>query len=116
MLAVLISEKAMSGNELLEEGIVRPMLAIIGGFSADLLYTLINRMVESLKSLFEGSTKDFVDAKEEQLQAQLGTQVAQTKIRLQQQLVEMQNQMSGDISPAMQTKFNEMISGVGSQD
>ena len=48
---------------MLSKGIVRPLLAILGGFSADLFYTFLNRMVETFKSLFETNAQNMLDAK-----------------------------------------------------
>ena len=74
MLAVLISKNTMEGITLLEDGVIRPLLGIVGGFSADLLYTFLSRMVESLKSLFEGSVKQAVDLKVQEMQARMKAQ------------------------------------------
>jgi hypothetical protein len=65
IMAVFISEEAFDAanteSKFLEDGIVRPLLAILGGFSADLAYTVLNRLVETFESLFRVSTKTLVD-------------------------------------------------------
>lgn len=67
VLAVIISDKGfhnLTGDaELFEEGILRPLLAMLGGFSADLVYTILQRLVETFESLFNGSDRSIVAAK-----------------------------------------------------
>ena len=63
LLSLLISEQSMMNDGMLSKGIVRPLLAILGGFSADLFYTFLNRMVETFKSLFETNAQNMLDAK-----------------------------------------------------
>jgi len=77
ILAVVISEKTIEGIEFLTKDIVRPLLAILGGFSADLVYTFLNRMVETLKSLFEGSPKEIVKAKLQKNQIKSAASIAE---------------------------------------
>ena len=64
MLSVLISKDAFKGGAgvvtLFEPGIIHPLLAMLGGFSADLLHTILNRLVEAVESLFRGGSKNVV--------------------------------------------------------
>lgn len=108
MLAVLISENAMKGTDFLEEGVIRPLLAILGGFSADLLYTVLNRLVEAMKSLFQGSAKQLVETKTQEIQARLGAQLGKARMKAQQELMKFQQQM-GEVSPELKEKFNALI-------
>lgn len=59
VLAVLVHEDAIAdapgGGELIEAGFVRPVLAMLGGFSADLLYTILSRLVVAVETLFQGA-------------------------------------------------------------
>ena len=112
MLAVLIAEDAMHGVTLLEDGVIRPLLAIVGGFSADLLYTFLSRMVESLKSLFEGSAENLVDVKTQEMQASMTAQLGKAQIKLQQELMDFQQEIGADISPEAQAKVNALVSRI----
>lgn len=63
ILAIMISEEYFTkaaGTEtaFLAPGIVRPMMAMMGGFSAGLTYTLLSRLVETFQSLFMGSPEN----------------------------------------------------------
>lgn len=59
ILAIMVSEayfsKHLSETPFLEKGIIRPLLAMLGGFSADLTHTVLSRLVETIRSLFTGS-------------------------------------------------------------
>lgn len=113
LLAIVISEKAMAGNDFLEDGVVRPLLAIVGGFSADLLYTFLNRMVETLKSVFQGSAQQQVEAKTQAVQSRLQGDLERTKLGFQQELVNLQQDLGADVSPKLKEKLSALMSKVG---
>ena len=71
LLALLISEQSLQGDGLVSNGVIRPLLAILGGFSADLLHTFLDRMVETFKSLFEGSARNMLDAQAQEAKVKL---------------------------------------------
>ncbi len=113
LLALLISEHSIQGDGMLSKGIVRPLLAILGGFSADLLYTFLNRMVETFKSLFEGSSQNIIDAKAQEAKAKLAELEIERKMNLTQNLLQMQQQMSAETDPEqIKQQFNEMLQNI----
>lgn len=99
LLAVLISQKAIQNNEMLSPGIMRPLLAILGGFSADLVYTFLNRMVETFKSLFSGSTQDIINAKSEEAKTKLATLETEGRMNLAKDLMQMQQKLATETDP-----------------
>ncbi|MFC1749824.1 hypothetical protein ACFL2V_13575 [Pseudomonadota bacterium] len=90
ILSVLISEEAFKAanaeGKFLEDGIVRPLLAILGGFSADLAYTVLSRLVETFESLFRGSTKTIIN-----------NQIGEEKNRLDEDQRQKEMKMVGDL-------------------
>ncbi|MDP2223842.1 hypothetical protein, partial [Nitrosomonas sp.] len=78
ILAVMVSEayfsKHLSEAAFLEKGIVRPLLAMLGGFSADLTHTVLSRLVETIRSLFTGSPKDKIADEKKALQVDFVSQ------------------------------------------
>lgn len=80
LLAVTVNEAQFEGNTLLEPDVIRVLLAIVGGFSAELFHTFLSRFVEACKSLFQGSVDEMVK-----------TQVTREKVRLA--ALQMQEQM-----------------------
>ncbi len=98
ILSLVIDTKAIEST-LLIENIVRPLLAILGGFSADLFYTFLNRMVETMKSLFEGSTKEIIDNQTQALKLKSAKDVLNNKIIITTQLMELQKKVSLNKDP-----------------
>lgn len=110
LLAVLISEQSIQGDGLLSKGVIRPLLAILGGFSADLLYTFLNRMVETFKSLFEGSTQSVIDAKALETKSKLASLEIDNRMKLAQNLIQMQQTIGAETSPEeIKEQLNEML-------
>lgn len=110
LLALLISEKSIQNNELLSEGVIRPLLAILGGFSADLLYTFLNRMEETFKSLFEANTKTLIDAKAQEAKAKLLGLEVEGRMKLAQDLMLMQQKIDTAKDPeAVKQQINELM-------
>ena len=110
LLSLLISEKSIQDDGMLSKGIIRPLLAILGGFSADLLYTFLNRMVETFKSLFEGSAQNMLDAKAQEAKAKLAELEVERKMSLTQNLIQMQQQMGAETDPEqIKQQFNEIL-------
>ncbi|MGZ8183875.1 MAG: hypothetical protein ACXWT1_18130 [Methylobacter sp.] len=110
LLALLISEKSIQGDGLISNGVIRPLLAILGGFSADLLHTFLDRMVETFKSLFEGSTQSMLDAKTQETRVKLAGLEIDGRMKLAQNLMQMQQQIGSDSDPEqVKQQINEIL-------
>jgi hypothetical protein len=121
VLAVMISGNALNATHgtpgdvtpldtFLDPGLLRPMLAMLGGFSADLLYTVMNRLVETVESLFRGSTKNLINMKQQEAEAQIATGKVQNQMNLASKLVKLQQELGGDIKPAeIQAKIDKLL-------
>ncbi|MEI6334528.1 MAG: hypothetical protein WCS87_08220 [Methylococcaceae bacterium] len=99
LLAILISEDSIETGKVLSKGVIRPLLAILGGFSADLLYTFLNRTLEMFKSLFLNGTQNILDAKAIEAKAKLASLEIDGRNQLAQSLIKMQQQIGTDASP-----------------
>jgi len=99
LLSLLISEQSMADNDMLSKGIIRPLLAILGGFSADLLYSFLNRMVETFKSLFENNSKHMVEAKTQEAKAKLAELEIERRMKLSQNLMQLHQQIGVETDP-----------------
>jgi hypothetical protein len=102
-LSVLISDKAFQtaghNTGMLEEGVVRPLLAMLGGFSANLGYTILSRLVETIESLFRGSTKQLIENSVHQERLQMEGQVSQQQVQLMSELVQLRAEMASNPDP-----------------
>ncbi|NVK41366.1 MAG: hypothetical protein HWE39_08985 [Oceanospirillaceae bacterium] len=70
-----------------------PTLAMLGGFSATVVYRMLNRVVEALETLVRGDTRDILNAREQAAQARLAEQVTQSRMQLATRLVSLQQQL-----------------------
>jgi len=118
VLAVMVSEEYFKMNlsgdvAFLEKGIVRPLLAMLGGFSADLTYTVLSRLVETFQSLFMGSAKLKITSKEQELKANLAATQSQQQVSIASNLVNLQQAVgNGAKAEDVKKKINEMIGDV----
>lgn len=98
ILAVVISENAIQ-SDILEAGVIRPLLAVLGGFSADLVYTFLYRMVESIKSLFQGSMEHLIRVNKEEMKTQLDNAKIVNQLKLAGNLMKIQQEIGLDAKP-----------------
>ncbi|HEY8159479.1 MAG TPA: hypothetical protein VIF10_12325 [Methylobacter sp.] len=99
LLALLISERSLQGDGLVSNGVIRPLMAILGGFSADLLHTFLDRMVETFKSLFEGSAQNMLDAQAQEAKVKLAGLEIDGRMKLAQHLMQMQQKIGTETDP-----------------
>ena len=59
--------------------LLKPVLAILGGFSANLVYRILNKLVSTVETLFKGETDDIIAQKE--FQAQLAAEERSGKLQ-----------------------------------
>ncbi len=69
------STEKITSNEGLNENVVldsanyllKPILAILGGFSANLVYRILNRLIEAVESIFKGSSSEAVQQMQQKM-------------------------------------------------
>ena len=115
VLSVMVSDEFCRTNlngevAFLEKGLVRPLLAMLGGFSADLTYTLLSRLVETIQSLFVGSSKDIIATKELELKANFTATQNQQQVNLASALFDLQQIAGSGVKPeVLKDKIKDMI-------
>lgn len=92
----------------------KPLLAMLGGFSADLVYRVIARIIETLESLFRGDTRSLVQAKEEQAKARTAEENIKNRIKAASNIMKLQQDIDPDTKPEdikkkMGTLLNDMV-------
>jgi hypothetical protein len=114
MLAVIIPIPNESANESLQMAVAsRPMLAMLGGFSAALVYRILFRMVFAVESLFVGKQEDQLDSKIAGIQSVNEMEKENEKQKFINQLLSLQGQLtngktSTEINDEIQKKINEI--------
>ncbi|HEX2064411.1 MAG TPA: hypothetical protein VHE80_08315 [Acidimicrobiales bacterium] len=105
VLAVLVPIDASS------KSFTRPLLALLGGFSASVVYRILQRLVDTLESLVQGDTRDLAAARENILRAQVEEQRMQERLRMSSSLLELREKVVGEagVSDATKAKLAAMI-------
>lgn len=111
--SALDATSAAGSERFLDPAFLRPMLAMLGGFSAELLYTILNRLVETVGSLFQGSTKNLIEMNRQDSETRLAADKVQGRIELAAKLVKLQQEIANAANPTeIQTKLDQMLKDV----
>jgi len=90
--------------------LAKPLLALLGGFSAAVVYRILNRLVAAVDTLVRGETREIVAAQEQAAKARLAEQTAQSKMETLSRLVGLQQQISdGANSDQLKQKVAEIL-------
>lgn len=100
--------------------LLKPILAILGGFSADLVYTILSRLVETVESLFKGDTGDLIAQKEQEFQLRQNEQVTKVKNTTARKLLQMkqdlvQQNVPQQVLDQLDSTMDEVTSGMTSE-
>jgi hypothetical protein len=99
MLAVTVNGDLFKDNTLLEPHVIRVPLAIVGGFSAELFYTFLSRLVEACKSLFQGSVDEAIKSQVTREKARLAALQMQQQMQHAADLMKLQQSIGGTTTP-----------------
>lgn len=94
VLASLIPVKVGSGAH---GNFTRPFLALLGGFSAAVVFRILTRMVATLESLFQGDLRDSADATRRQIIAEVTQRTALEQLHLSSALVQLREQLAAGV-------------------
>lgn len=86
-------EKAGGNSPESSSAFARPLLAMIGGFSASVVYRILSRLADTVESLFRGDMHEQLIAKREAQYSQLQSEMQQEKGRIAYRLFTLQQQL-----------------------
>jgi hypothetical protein len=94
----------------------RPILAILGGFSATVVYQILSRLVDSIGSIVQGDVAATKMAEQTATEMRREASDAQRRMETVHQLVSLQSQMNSDADPeklqhAVRTMTQKLIAG-----
>jgi hypothetical protein len=93
------------------KGFGQPLLALLGGFSAQVVYYILSRLTKALESLFRGDDTDAIMAKEETIKARLSGQSMQNRLSLSTKLARLRSKIDyGDDSEKIKKEFDRIQS------
>lgn len=95
----------------------KPLLAMLGGFSADFVYRVIERLIETLNSLIRGDSSKIAGAKEEHQKARLLKDQVQSRQQMTTQLVKLQQEMESGANPdELKQKITKMMAQLNEEE
>ncbi len=106
MLAELIPD--FSGESSLQ-GIGKPALAMLGGFSASLVYRILKRLITAVEALVRGDAQQLIENQERAAKNEAAQEITQNRLKLATELVKLKQKIGKDLSPE---QMNEMINGM----
>ena len=74
--------------------VTRPLLALLGGFSAAVLYRILQRLVEIVEALAEGDSKQTEQARHEAVTARALAQMGEERLSVVTELVHLRDELS----------------------
>lgn len=88
----------------------RPLLAMIGGFSAAVVYRILNRLADTVESLFRGDMREQLNAKRNAQQSQVQAESQQERSRLAYRMMMLQKQIGdSDIPTTIQEEYDALL-------
>lgn len=79
--------------------LMKPILAILGGFSASLVYRILNRLIEAVESVFKGSNTAAVQQVEQQTSIDAQENEHRIKSSMAQQVLSLKNELMNSGAP-----------------
>lgn len=99
MLATLVPIENIKDTSGLTNGFGQPLLALIGGFSASVVFKVLTRITTAVETIFKGDSNEIIASKEMENNMKLEQQNIQNKLQLLTQLKILQSKMNGENIP-----------------
>jgi hypothetical protein len=91
----------------------RPTLALLGGFSATVVYHILERLLETVESLVRGETADILEAQEQAAKAHLNQELVQSRFQLATDLLRFRQQVDDAAgTEELKQKLDQMLEGL----
>lgn len=82
------------------QGLGKPLLSLLGGFSASVVYRILNRLTSAVESLVKGDTRSILAAQEQVGRANITEQTINSRLQLLTRLKKLQQQLSINADPS----------------
>lgn len=77
----------------------RPLLALVGGFSATVVYRILERLVQTVESLVAGDARDMLAAREQESRARAAERDTRARLSLVAPLMQLQANLQAGATP-----------------
>ncbi len=99
------SDTATAGHD----GFARPLLAMVGGFSASVVYRILSRIAETVESLFRGDSREQNKAQAEVMRKEMDVEVKQQQSQTAHGLIEMLGELENSDPESQRQQIKAMI-------
>ncbi len=118
ILSIVIAQAAFGSEPAEPDGldgfrITVPLLALIGGFSSDLVYRLLQRIIDAIEALISGSASERVERREQEISAEADRQALEARASVTGRLLEMKTLagMPAEAQDQLDQLVGEVLSG-----
>ena len=109
MLAELIPLKLFGGSQEVSK-LTKPLLALLGGFSATIVHRILTKIIEMIESVFKANVQDTVDAAVADESRRSEENLFKQKMGYASNLVEIQNMLKdSSTDPEVAKKVDTLI-------
>lgn len=108
------SDKSLAGAAGSVMNMGKPALALLGGFSANMVYKVLQRIVDTIESLFKGDQQAVLEAQRAAELAQLGRAEDDLRGDMAQRLSEVEKAFDADPDAAraqLKAQIDELLAG-----
>ena len=108
LLATIIAQTLFSADDVTDPDsafrVTIPLLALVGGFSSDLLYRVLEKIIEAIESLVRGSTKERVELEKQRSASRFELQDIANEQKTKEAMLKLQTKVAqaGSIEGARQ--------------
>jgi hypothetical protein len=93
--------------------VTRPLLALLGGFSASFVYRLLDRLVQTAESLVRGDPRDAVAVREESALLRNSQELVRNRLGLAHALTELQSRLGQGARPEeLRSELNHILAAL----
>ncbi|MGE5343827.1 MAG: hypothetical protein ACM3SY_20345 [Candidatus Omnitrophota bacterium] len=100
----------------IKSGFAKPLLALLGGFSTDVVYEILNRIVEAVKSMISGDMRAVIETQKQSLKTRMEGEQTQNRFLLASEIIKMKQQLAEapeEVKQKLDQLANKMIDNVG---
>jgi hypothetical protein len=95
----------------------KPLLALLGGFSSDVVYRILTRQVSAVETLVSGETRDIIAAQAQESKARFSEQTIQHRFKIASDLIRVQQQIRpGDKPETIKAIFENILNDLLPRD
>jgi hypothetical protein len=93
--------------------VTRPLLALLGGFSASFVYRLLDRLVQTAEALVRGDPRDAVAVREESAMLRSSQELVRNRLGLAHALTELQSRLGQGADPTeLRAELNHILAAL----